>query len=101
MFLCHVAIDGGDMTSLLTADDLELLKKTYHDMVFDVLGLKQEEKNQQDDLSGKLIDTLLNIRHQAKQNKDYATADRIRDELNKIGVIVKDTKDGANWEITT
>ena len=42
---------------------------------------------------------LLNIRMQAKANKDFATSDRIRDELAKLGVLVKDKKDGFDWEI--
>jgi len=42
---------------------------------------------------------LLNMRLEAKKNKDFATSDKIRDELNKLGVIVKDRKDGFDWEI--
>ena len=41
--------------------------------------------------------TILSIRQQAKQNKDYATADRIRDELAKLNIQIKDTKEGATW----
>ncbi len=84
----------------LASNDLALLKKTYNELVYDVLGLRTEEKKQENGLSGKLIETLLKIRQQAKQNKDFATADRIRDELNEMGVIVKDTKDGTNWEMS-
>ena len=42
---------------------------------------------------------LLNFRLEAKTKKDFATSDRIRDELAKLGVIVKDKKDGFEWEI--
>ena len=45
------------------------------------------------------IDLLLSIRQQAKQNKDWATSDKIRDALGALGVVVKDGKDGATWEI--
>jgi cysteinyl-tRNA synthetase len=52
-----------------------------------------------DDLTPKLIETLLDIRQQAKQNKDWATSDRIRDSLTAMGIRIKDTKEGAEWEI--
>ncbi len=45
------------------------------------------------------MSTILSMRKEAKQNKDWATADRIREELGKINITVKDTKDGAEWSI--
>ena len=48
---------------------------------------------------GKAIDLLLAIRQQAKANKDWATSDRIRNELTALGFTIKDTKDGAEWKI--
>ena len=45
------------------------------------------------------IDLLLNIRLQAKQNKDWATSDKIRNELTALGFEIKDTKDGFEWKI--
>ena len=47
----------------------------------------------------KLISLLLTTRNEAKQNKDWATADKIRDELSSYGIAIKDTKDGSEWEI--
>jgi len=80
--------------------NLSMLKKLYLDFVKDVLGLiAEEEAESQDDLSSKLIETLLELRKQAKENKDYQTADNIRNQLAEIGVILKDTKDGVEWDI--
>ena len=45
------------------------------------------------------IDLLLNIRLEAKKNKDWATSDKIRNELTAIGFEIKDTKDGFEWKI--
>ena len=42
---------------------------------------------------------ILDVRATAKANKDWATSDKIRDNLNALGVTVKDGKDGATWEI--
>jgi cysteinyl-tRNA synthetase len=44
-----------------------------------------------------LMQLVLDLRKNAKNAKDFATADKIRDELNRIGISVKDTKDGATW----
>ena len=45
------------------------------------------------------IDLLLGIRLQAKQNKDWTTSDKIRNELTALGFQIKDTKDGFEWSI--
>lgn len=45
------------------------------------------------------MDLLLSIRAQAKANKDWATSDKIRDELTALGFVIKDTKDGAEWKL--
>ena len=49
---------------------------------------------------GKAIDLLLSIRQQAKANKDWATSDKIRNELTAFGFEIKDTKDGAEWKLS-
>jgi cysteinyl-tRNA synthetase len=46
-----------------------------------------------------VVDMVLNLRMQAKTNKDYATSDFIRDELTKLGITIKDKKDGFEWEM--
>lgn len=87
-------------TESITAHELDELKNLYHTFVFDILGLTPESQdNSNDKLAGSLIDMLLNLRLQAKANKDFTTSDRIRDELAKLGVTVKDKKDGFEWEI--
>lgn len=81
--------------------DLDVLESTFNTLVFDVLGLidEQNEGSRHAELTGKLIEMLLTMRLQAKTNKDFATSDRIRDELAKLGVTVRDRKDGFDWEI--
>ena len=80
--------------------DLEFVKNLYDVFVFDVLGLISEVEEKGDDkLVGQLMDTILTLRQDAKQNKDWSTADKIRDELGKLNIKVKDTKDGAEWSV--
>lgn len=85
----------------ISEPDLMKLKSIFKTLVFDILGLVDEmnEGSKHAELTGKLIEMLLNMRLQAKANKDFSTSDRIRDELNKLGVTVKDRKDGFDWEI--
>lgn len=81
--------------------DLMKLKSIFKSLVFDILGLVDEmnEGSKHAELTVKLIEMLLNMRLQAKANKDFTASDRIRDELNKLGVTVKDRMDGFDWEI--
>ena len=79
----------------IDANNLQLFKNMIQLFVFDVLGLKDEQAAN-DDLP-KLLNFILNIRSEAKTNHDYATSDKIRDGLQKIGFQLKDSKDGTNW----
>ncbi len=70
-------------------------------MVFDILGLKEEQTGDSGDnevLAG-TVELLIQLRKDAKANKDWGTADKIRNELNTIGVELKDTKDGVDWNL--
>ena len=69
--------------------------------VFDVLGLRNEKQEGagSNNMVPQLVDMLLSIRQEAKANKDWATSDKIRDNLTAIGIRVKDRKDGFDWEI--
>jgi len=83
-------------TESLTVTDIDKLKSLMNLFVFDILGLKREEKKSDDDMDG-LMNLLLSIRAQAKANKDFATSDKIRDELIKLNFTIKDGKDGSTW----
>ena len=85
----------------LDAAGLEKLKKLYHDFVFTILGLKKESESvgKDHEVLGKVLDMVMSIRTEAKQKKDWATSDKIRDELKAAGVNVKDTKDGYEWSV--
>jgi cysteinyl-tRNA synthetase len=90
-----------DGTESITSSDLDKIKALYKIMVFDILGLKSEVAGNESGtkLINDLISMVLTMRMDAKSNKDFATSDRIRDELIKLGVVVKDKKDGFDWEL--
>ncbi|MBK7183319.1 MAG: cysteine--tRNA ligase [Bacteroidetes bacterium] len=89
-----------DGKETITADDLAILKTTMHSFVFDVLGLKSESSNTSKDkaLQG-VMEIILEIRKDVKAKKDFATSDKLRDDLAKNNITIKDTKDGATWSI--
>jgi cysteinyl-tRNA synthetase len=85
----------------ISADDLAALKALYNTIVFDILGLKveaAEESGNNEVLSG-AMDLIIELRKDAKANKDWGMADKIRDELNAIGIEIKDTKEGVDWTL--
>ncbi|MDP4186303.1 MAG: cysteine--tRNA ligase, partial [Bacteroidota bacterium] len=90
-----------DNKATVSEADLNELKLIFHNFVFEILGLKDEETGAADnsEVLTQVVDLLLNLRIQAKANKDWATADRIRNELNQIGFEIKDRKDGFEWEL--
>lgn len=92
--------DGKDTIS---EADLKELQDVFQLFVFDLLGLKDEARSGADNGSveafSKAVDLLLSIRQQAKANKDWATSDKIRNELTAMGFEIKDTKEGAEWKL--
>ncbi|MDD4149771.1 MAG: cysteine--tRNA ligase [Bacteroidales bacterium] len=92
-------IEVGNET--IDEENLTILQETFNLFMFDILGLQKEDQasSANDEVLSGVVDLVLNLRLQAKTNKDYATSDFIRDELTKIGVTVKDKKDGFDWEI--
>lgn len=88
-----------DGQQTITAEDLEQLRKTVDQIVTQTLGLKDEKAGQSNDMVTPLVNMLLEMRTAAKERKDWATSDEIRDRLTAIGIRVKDRKDGYDWEI--
>lgn len=89
-----------DGKETINAEDLKELQDTWKLMVEEILGLKSEEGSSSvNEAYHQAVDLLLNIRMEAKKNKDWATSDKIRDELAKIGFVVKDKKDGFEWSL--
>ena len=84
-----------------TKEDLEIFTQTMHLFSEDILGLKVEAEGataHPQILEG-VMKLLLEVRQQAKNAKDFETADRIRDGLKQLGIEVRDSKDGAEWVV--
>ncbi len=94
-----------DGKATISAADLKELRDVWQTYAIDILGLKLAEVCGQQSAGGNTaayngaIDLLLNIRLDAKRNKDWATSDKIRNSLTELGFKVKDTKDGFEWSL--
>jgi cysteinyl-tRNA synthetase len=89
-----------DGKETISVTDLGELKSVFKLFIEEILGLKMESAASSGNESyKKAIDLLLNMRLEAKQNKDWATSDKIRNELTALGFEIKDTKDGFEWKI--
>jgi len=89
-----------DKKESLTADDIGFLRNMMHTFVFDILGLVPETDPQAgNEVISRLVNIILELRREARTNKDWATSDRLRDALAQAGVSIKDTKDGATWDL--
>jgi cysteinyl-tRNA synthetase len=77
-----------------------LLKELFNTFVFEILGLKDEVSAKHDEtLTGNLMNIIINLRQEAKDSKKFEVSDRIRKELNILGITIKDRKDGKpDWE---
>ncbi|MBK9286646.1 MAG: cysteine--tRNA ligase [Flavobacteriales bacterium] len=93
------AVDGGGVARGFNEAELGRWKKFYSEMVFDVLGLKEEVATAGDDTAmDGLVKVFIQLRAEAKAKKDFAASDRLRDQLLALGIVLKDTKEGTTWE---
>lgn len=89
-----------DKKESLTTTDLEQLKRVMHTFIFEVLGLVDETRQGAgSEVIEGLMELILDIRKQARDNKDWSTSDQIRDRLKAAGIEIKDTKEGIEWSM--
>ncbi len=88
-----------DGKGTISEADLAELKEVFKLFIEDILGLQTESGSGSNEAYKKAIDLLLEMRLEAKRNKDWATSDKIRNELTALGFAIKDTKDGFEWSL--
>ncbi|NDV43554.1 cysteine--tRNA ligase [Flagellimonas sediminis] len=95
----HINLIKEDQETI-TEEDKSQLETTLKAFVYDVLGVENQALAQDDSnaLNG-VMDLLIQIRNQARANKDFATSDKIRDELGALGIQLKDGKDGTTFTL--
>ena len=81
----------------ITAQDKSALEDLIHGVISEILGLSSIEETGNSDLANGLMELILDLRARSRSNKDWATSDAIRDQLEALKIVVKDGKDGATW----
>lgn len=95
--IVNLVHDGKETLSQADLDELNSVFKLFIEYI---LGLQSSETASEGiEAYRKAVDLLLNIRLEAKKNKDWATSDKIRNELISYGFEIKDTKDGFEWKV--
>lgn len=91
-----------DRKATISAVDLEEMKAVFRTFFYELLGMKaesDENRKAREEAYGKVVDMVLERRRQAKADKDWATSDKIRNDLTAWGFEIKDTKDGFTWKL--
>jgi len=83
----------------LISEDLDTLKVTINAFVFDVLGLVNEAASNHTEKLDGLVEMLIKMRKEARENKDWQMSDKIRDELLDLGIQLKDGREGTTYTI--
>jgi len=101
---CRIVNSLTDHKETATQETLDALNSLFQTFAFDLLGLQTSasasgSNEAREAAFGHVVDMLLEQRAKAKANKDWATSDLIRDEMQKLGFEVKDTKDGFTWKL--
>ncbi len=93
-------LKNGQEKLIPSKEEFERVTQLFSAYFEEVLGLGSEASNNHSaEILNDVMDVLLELRSSAKQNKDYSTADAIRDKLKVIGVTIMDGKDGAAWQV--
>ena len=92
---------AADGNTRLSQADIDSIRKAFEEMLGAVLGVKLSNNESAANLAPYegAVDLLMQIRANAKQNKDWTTSDLIRDKLAELGFDVKDTKNGVEWSL--
>jgi len=88
-----------DGKGVITATDKAVLLEKMTLFITEILGLTLEQSGDSD-VADKAMSVVLELRKDARENKDWATSDKIRDRLAEAGISVKDGKDGATWSVS-
>ncbi|TCP22609.1 cysteinyl-tRNA synthetase [Tenacibaculum skagerrakense] len=88
-----------DDKASISKADLELLSATLNAFVFDILGLVNDSKEQGSDKLEGVVELLIKLRKEARDNKDWALSDQIRDELAALGIQLKDGREGTTFSV--
>ena len=83
----------------ITTEDLKLFSSTMHAFIFDILGLSNSSEERGIDKIDGVVELLIKLRKEARENKNWKLSDQIRDELIALGIQLKDGREGTSYTI--
>ncbi len=93
------ALKNGQLAADFISESTRVaIEKTFNDFIFSIFGLLDESSanNSGVELSG-VMQLVLYLRSKARTDKDWGTSDKIRDDLKKVGITIKDSKNESSW----
>jgi cysteinyl-tRNA synthetase len=87
-----------DNLHAIRSAEVEMLRNLFQVFVFEILGLSSEEGAGEPAMVDGLVQTIIGLRQDARARKDFATSDKIRDELGVLGIELKDGREGTSWQ---
>ncbi len=100
LFEASRAINAWETKAPLNESDFTLLKESMHAFIFDILGLEDIGAQGSGKRLDDVVNILLDLRKQARADRDFSLSDTIRDKLADAGIEVKDGKDGSTYSIS-
>jgi len=97
-FISKINAYADNPTETIGQDALQKVKDDVHALVFDIFGLRALHQDSGEHMDG-LMSLVLDIRQQARTDKNWTISDTIRDRLNELNIVVKDGKDGSEWSV--
>ncbi len=97
--IINIYYHDGKKINNIAANTVQVLITTYNAYLFDVLGLTDETTSADNDILDKVMQLVIDIRKQSRENKDWSTSDKIRDALKEANIIIKDGKEGTTYEV--
>jgi cysteinyl-tRNA synthetase len=95
----NIYYNDGKKVSTIAEETFNLLLSTYNAYLFDVLGLQDDSVSGNNDALDKVMQLVIDIRKQSRENKEWTTSDKIRDALKDAGIVIKDSKEGTTYEV--
>ena len=84
----------------ISNEDLNTLQKKFNEFIFDILGLENKNtSNSNNDKLDSAVNLLIELREDARLNKNYALSDKIRDDLSKNGITLNDSNNETTYSI--
>ena len=92
---------GSEMCIRDSSNTMVKLQSCFSTVLIDIMGLEDDmvEDGNSTDALGKVMELVIDLRQNARANKDWDTADKIRNDLATQNIVIKDGKEGTTWSL--